>query len=350
MKNDPIEDYIIRFLSRQERPEDVKKLKEWLKEDDSHRDKLKEWLKVWDAADLLQNKDKYDADNAYQRFLLYLEEAETQSTPDTKVKPSRRLFFRTFGHIAALFILSFSLGASCFYFFMKEPAVQEVTYVETIIPLGSKSEVVLPDGTAVWINAGSKLRYPTNYRKGNQHIYLEGEGYFKVAKQGKNAFTVHTSQMSVHALGTEFNVKAYPEEESVETILIDGKVKAYDQADTPSWQSVTLMPGQKIFLAAPHSEPTVTELTSEEALAAVSWKDKNWRIEKEYLKTLAVKLGRRYDVTITLDDKMLDYRFSGTLKDESLEQVLTAMQHSAPILYKIEGKQVYLYADPKRMK
>ena len=359
MKNDLIEEYIIRFLSRRERPEDVEKLKQWLSEDPSNRDKLKDWLEVWDAAELLQNKEKYDGEKAYRKFLRYLKEAESQSSTDKTVKsqlapvskPLHPTLLRTISRIAAIFILSFSLGAGSLFYYMNKREAIEIAYVETIIPLGAKSEIVLPDGTNVWLNAGSKLRYPTDYGKESRTIYLEGEGYFKVAKQKDKTFAVQTSLMTVYALGTEFNVKAYQEEETIETTLISGKVAiSNNTAHSDVGEPVILTPGQKLSLSVSDTHPRITQLSPEIASAEASWKNKNWRIEKESLKSLAVKLERRYDVKIKVDDSLLEYRFTSTLKDESLEQVLTAMQHSSPILYKVEGKQVTLYADPGKIK
>lgn len=368
--NDPIDDYIVHFLSRRESEEDIEKLKEWLDSDASNKKLLQEWLQVWDAADMAENFDKYNTQRAYNNFLTYLKDQE-KKTKQGKEKPKpafvRRL--HSLGRIAAVFILSFSLGAGSIYYYMKNYRQDSIAYVENIIPLGSKSEIILPDGSTVWVNAGSKLRYPTDYGKTSRDIYLEGEGYFKVAKDEKKAFTVHTSVMSVRALGTEFNVKAYPEEDIVETTLISGEVAIEGgSVATSTRKAVLLKPGQKYSISSEREKkpspqaqlesaplaktvkPQIKQLSPDIANAEVSWKGKNWRIEKEKLRSLSVKLERRYDVRIHVDEKLLDYHFTSTLKDESLEQVLRAMQSSAPILYTVEGKNVTITADLKRMR
>lgn len=368
--DNPIDDFIIHFLSRQESEEDVKKLQEWLEEDISNRERLKEWLKVWDAADMINNKDQYNTDEAYHKFLMYIEGTYDRIKPG-KVKPESLFVktLRTVGKIAAVFALSFSLGAASFYLYSRNLAKENITYVENIIPLGSKSEIKLPDGSIVWVNAGSKLRYPTNFGERSRELFLEGEGYFKVAKDEKKTFTVHTSLMSVRALGTEFNVKAYPEEEIVETTLISGEVAIENGTNpSPAGKPVLLKPGQKYSVSSetvkklptplqpkkqeltPKEKPQIRQLSPDIADAEVSWKEKKWRIEKEKLRSLAVKLERRYDVQINVDEKLLDYHFTSTLKDESLEQVLRAMQSTAPILYTVEGKTVTITANPRRMR
>jgi len=370
MDKQPVDDYIIHFLSRQESEEDILKLKKWLDEDISHKDQLKEWLQVWDAANMIDNYGKYNTQSAYHQFQMYLkEQGDTSIQNKTKPKLSLTRMFYSMRKIAVIFILSFTMGAGSFYFYSNYRTKENIAYVENIVPLGSKSEIILPDGSTVWLNAGSKLRYPTNYGESDRSIFLEGEGYFKVAKNENKAFTVHTSLMSVRALGTEFNVKAYPEDEIVETTLISGEV-AIENEERPATnpKSILLKPGQKysirsksdkkpdVLIQAPTSaltkvtEPQIKQLSNDIVRAEVSWKEKNWRIEKENLQSLALKLERRYNVRIQIDDKLTNYHFTGTLKDESLEQVLRAMQSSAPILYIIEGKEVTIMADTKRMK
>lgn len=363
--DNPVDDYIIHFLSRQESAEDIDKLKNWLAKDPANKERLKEWLQVWDATDMVDNFDQYNADEAYHKFLIYLKKQESEKSVRTP------LFIKTIryiGRIAAIFILGFSLGTSSLYFY-KQQTKGDIAYVENIVPLGSKSEIILPDGSKVWLNAGSKLRYPTNYGDISRDIFLEGEGYFKVAKKENKTFTVHTALMSIRALGTEFNVKAYPEEEMVETTLISGEVAIESEIKSAaSKKSILLKPGQKYSMRSENEKdttastqtptlqpakttlPQIKQLSNDIVLAEVSWKEKNWRIEKENLQSLAQKLERRYNVRIQVDDKLMSYHFTGTLKDESLEQVLRAMQSSAPILYTIEGKEVTMIADPKKMK
>jgi hypothetical protein len=123
--------------------------------------------------------------------------------------------------------------------------------------------------------------------------------------------------------------------------------------------SVTAIPGRpesgdsisgEYVNPKPLPASTVKQLHPIVMNAEVSWKEPNWRIEREELQNLAVKLERRYNVKITVDDRLKTYRFSGTLKDESLEQVLTAVQLSSPIMFVVKGKEVSLLVDVKKMK
>ena len=280
--------------------------------------------------------------------------------------------------VAAIFLM---MSGTVLHRWISRPAEIPAVYQEVIVPLGSRTKVVLPDGSQVNLNAGSTLRYPSDYGQIKRDIYLAGEGYFKVTRQAGKPFTVHTALSKIRALGTEFNVKAYPDEDMVETTLIKGEVAVEKgEADGSIDRTVFLKPGQKLSVTAcaetvaaeikepqhhdnqsnrvisvPDEQPiqpipVIQQLTPDIAAAKVSWKERNWRIECEPLQDLVIKLDRRYDVSIEVDDLLKNYRFTGTIKDESLEQVLHAMQLTAPIRFRIEGKMVYIHADPKKMK
>jgi ferric-dicitrate binding protein FerR (iron transport regulator) len=347
---DPIEDYIINFLTRKESPEDVQKLKEWLASDPAHRDELKQLLATWDTVSMMDAAEKIDTENAYHRFMFRMgAETEQKTEPVTKGR-RRNTVFNTILRIAAIFVISFSLGMIFHYYWSDKP--ETVAFIENITPLGSKSEIKLPDGSMVSLNAGSTLRYPTNYGKTRRDIYLEGEGYFNVAKQDGKPFTVYTPLMNINALGTEFNVKAYSDEDMAEAILIKGKITIENgEAGGAIDRAISLEPGQMLLVAAPELQlkPVIRHLDTNMAEVAVSWKESDWRFEKETLLNLSVKLERRYKVNIHVDDELKDQHFTGTIRDESLEQVLHFMQVSYPITYNINGKDVYIHAaTPKK--
>lgn len=367
--NRPIEDYIIRFLAREETPEDVQKLKEWLAANPEHREELKEWLAIWDFAG---KTDVANPDDAYRRFMFRLNREATEKANKKELRTE--MILRNFRRIAVVFIISFSLGILGHYFWTKMQS-EQIAFTEIVVPFGSQSEVKLPDGSTVWGNAGSTLRYPSDYGKKTRDIYLSGEGYFKVARHDGKPFVVHTALSNIRALGTEFNVKAYPDEDVVETTLIKGRVSVEKGEKSSSIdEPILLIPGQKLLVTAyssiieqeqesqpaqaaeaeqlaeiRHPQPVIKQLTPAVANAEVSWKERNWRIESEQLQDLAIKMERRYDVSIQVDEQLKNYRFTGTIKDESLEQVLHAMQLSAPILFNVNGKNVTISIDPKKI-
>ena len=346
--NYPIEDFIINFLARKESPEDVQKLKEWLAADPVRRDELKQWLAAWDSVGMMDATDQIDIKKAYQRFLFRVG-AETAPKTSSKRISTNKIFI-TISRIAAIFVIGFSLGM-LFHLYLRNNQQEQVAFIENIVPLGSKSEIKMPDGTTAWLNAGSTLRYPTDYGKTQRNVYLAGEGYFKVTQQTEKPFTVHTTLAIITTLGTEFGVKAYPEENVLETTLIEGELAVEHSGASDAFDRVLLKTGQKLSVTVTDHQPEamVTQLDRDMAEAHVSWKETNWRIESETLQHLAVKLERRYNVRITVDDRLKDIRFSTTLSDESLEQVLRYIQISIPILFYIDGKNVDIQSDMERM-
>ena len=346
--NYPIEDYIINFLARKESPEDVQKLKEWLAADPAHRDELKHWLAAWDAASIMEAAKNVSTDKAYQRFMLRVgAENVSPISPASPVSSASPIFsISSFLRIAAIFVITFSLGILGYYYWTKNQP-EQVAFIENIVPLGSKSEINMPDGSMVWLNAGSTLRYPANYGKTKRDIYLSGEGYFKVAQQTGKPFTVHTPLANITDLGTEFNVKAYPDEDVVETTLIKGKVVVEKGEAIGAFKRTVLKPGQKLSVIVSDSQPELVliQLDPDIADAGVSWKERYWRIESLPLKDLAVQLERRYDVRITVDDRLKNRLFSGTFENETLEQALILLQHILSIQFHIDGKNVEINID-----
>jgi ferric-dicitrate binding protein FerR (iron transport regulator) len=225
--------------------------------------------------------------------------------------------------------------------------------------------ITLPDSSSIWLNAGSRLRYGSDFNRTNRTVFVEGEAYFKVARNEAKPFLVKTPAITLKVLGTSFNVKAYPEENRVETTVESGSVQVLRNVKGTLSDDLILTAGQKatIFKSSlqtdslppatplPAPENVLPDRVAERTVVAknvktelyTSWKDMRWLIVRETLESLAVKLERRYNVQISFTDEALkDFSFSGTLEDETLEQVLKAIRLSAPINYTIRQNTVTL--------
>jgi ferric-dicitrate binding protein FerR (iron transport regulator) len=220
------------------------------------------------------------------------------------------------------------------------------------------------------LNSGTKLRYQRNFGQEGRELYLEGEAYFVVAENKQMPFSVKTRDICVTAIGTAFNVKAYSEENVVETTLEKGEVRI-DALNTSKSKSestpVYLKPNQKAVFVKDSKNLSINDpdqknfLSKKDQVARLktatlkidtlvdtklttSWKDSRWIFKSEKLQKLVPILERRYDVTITFKDSVLmNYKFTGTLKEESLEQVLKAICMAAPIRYEIIHNQVLFF-------
>jgi transmembrane sensor len=283
---------------------------------------------------------------------------------DSRVFSIRKSIVRI-SKIAALVIILLSLGGILNYvmFNMSENNVQ---YCITHSPLGSKSELTLPDGTKISLNAGSTLRYPANFMKGTREVFLEGEAYFNVTKMKDRLFVVLTSDVKIKVYGTQFNVKSYPDENQIQTTLVEGSLSVEPIRGKTKNSTVILKPNQSVtFYKHTVDKTSNKELTDKglkevtkqpsrivvtplvDPLPIISWKDSKWVFVGEELDQLALKLERRYNVNITFSDESLKhYRFSGTLKSQTFEQVLKIIQESAPIQFTIENNNVIFREDP----
>ena len=352
-----------RFFEGSASDREVRQIREWVESSPENRQELLDERKIFDALLLFA-----DAGNG--------DTSKTKQIPihHTHQNPVIRL---RIPHIAAMLAVVFTLGMLARPYFTTEKKTKTAWY-EIQAPLGAKSRISLIDGTKVWLNAGSKLRYSTDFGLQNREVRLEGEGYFEVTKNEVLPFDVKTSGLTVRALGTSFNVKAYPNEATIETILIEGEVEithVVKTAGIETNEAVLLKPMQRLTLkkntnemlvemhmqekestAEPLAEirqtavtPTVKAMKATTDLTILtSWKDKRWRIESEELGSFAVKLERRYNVTISFQDKDLPkYKFNGTFEDEPIEEVLRALALAAPINFSLKGNQVVLSRNSK---
>ncbi len=225
---------------------------------------------------------------------------------------------------------------------------------------GSRTMVTLPDGSVVFLNVSSKLTY--DYGKDDsRQVVLEGEAFFDVHKDEQRPFIIHTRKMDITVLGTTFNVRAYEDDKTVETSLIQGKVEVTIKGEVP--EKVILSPNQKIILfnethqqpkvisvpvtGNPDKEPyrleEVTVNPNDSLVAETAWKENCLVFNDERFADIALKMERWYDVRITFEDKEVEeYRFTGTFINETVDQTLEALRFTSPFRYNIDKKKIII--------
>ena len=312
--------------------------------------------------ELTSTKSDVDYDRIFQSIRKLI--AEQQST-------SRTINLRfNWLRIAALIVVAFVLGGTLSYFLVTPKVKPAESFCEVTAPLGSTSEIVLPDSSRVWLNAGSKLRYSTSFNQKDRLLYLEGEGYFKVAKNKLLPFVVDAFGFEVKAVGTEFNVKAYQEDAIIETTMVEGKVTLQHSSED-ILDGVYLTPNQKATFYKKEEYVTVEVLKKIEEKkeelnyipehrlviapridpkSIVSWKENRLIIEREQLGDLAEKLSRKYNFNFEFrSEDIKRFSFTGTLEDETLQQVMNAIKITSPIDYEIVGKTVIISRNDARI-
>lgn len=375
IEKEKYKELIAGYLSGNLSDEEYDRLNSWIEDDDRNVAYLNEYSQVWLASMAISNPKEFDTKNAFNKFEQRISASnEALDKPDV-VETSRLKINYVFLRIAALIILSFGLGFGANYLYNNKTVSSLTTYQEIAAPLGSQTHVLLPDQSVVLLNAGSKIRYYSDYGVKNREVWLQGEGYFTVTKNKTKGFIVRAGSLAITALGTQFNVKAYPMEGVIETALVEGKVRIERIKTNENNQKMVagigfLNPKERLIYKEDNVEKLIKEPAGEdtpyEALIRetdldvtqfnnisfeknvdlrpfISWKGKRWIIKGEELSKLAIKLERKYDIKISFESERLKHlRFSGILEDESIEQVFKAVSLSAPVLFSIDGKNVYL--------
>jgi transmembrane sensor len=270
---------------------------------------------------------------------------------------------------AASIILLIGLGFYMSLMYTKRKHDNKPMYYTIKAPMGSRSDVLLADSTIIVLNAGSLIRIASDYNINNRNIYLEGEAYFNV-KKSDIPLILTTNDIKVNVLGTVFNVKSYPTENTVETTLLSGSLIVESIGNTQK-RTIKLSPNQKIVLNKTSQNLTLYSVSENGSVKnvseglvkyediskitldsdrqikqSVSWKDGIFVMNGENLGELAEIIERRFDIEIEFtNDSIKNYRISGIIKEVSLEQLLNGLKAVAPINYSIEHKKVLIEGD-----
>lgn len=246
-------------------------------------------------------------------------------------------FFRKY---AAILIIGFVLGSAGFYLGVIRQFIQKPNMVELTGASDGQSEFLLPDGTRVSLNTNTSLTYPESFSKKNRSVSLSGEAYFEVRHDEAWPFLVSTPGVDLEVLGTTFNVKAYPGDPFIETVLVAGKVRISRlNPVTRKSQSVILTPNHKALFIAEKERFILDRVDVD---SAITWRSATFTFNNELLADAIKVLGDRYGRKISLaDDLPGDYRITITIDRESLEEILSIIEKTLPIAYKqVEGEIV----------
>lgn len=226
---------------------------------------------------------------------------------------------------------------------------QKIVYNEIIVPVGEKAQAVLSDGTHVWINSGSRFKYPVTFGQTSRDVSLQGEAYFDVKKRGKSEFTVNTQDVRIVVLGTAFNVKAYPEDMKTQTTVIRGLVRV--ESREKGIDPVLIKPNQMAILKSDRSEANkmkpLKSLNIEKQVNTIvitSWKDQMLVFADESFGDIAVKMERWFNMKIRIEDDLLKQeRYTGKfVHNETVYEVLEAIKLTTPITYTVKNEEIII--------
>lgn len=283
---------------------------------------------------------------------------------DEKIQEKKPVFFlrRKFLRYAATVV---GLVAASFLVFYLGKEKDDLNDGRIIAKNGSRTRALLPDGSTVWLNAGSTISYEPGFNSKTREVILQGEAYFDVVKQPDRPFIVHAGAIDIKVLGTAFNVKSYPDEKTVETTLIRGLVQINRKNES---QPIFLRPHQKIVLPASteaaippqretmnsaaknNSASLITEGVSvldsnlrDDELIETAWVFNRLEFRGDNFTELARKLERWYNISIQFtDEQSKELQFNGSLENETVQQALVALQAAASFEFTIKGNEIFI--------
>jgi len=288
---------------------------------------LHQFMKAqWELEESDRSFDDLQSELLYQKITADPRFGDNETTTPKPIFP-----FSQFISIAAGLLLFLGIGFIA-YRYLKTPALQPgIVYEEKTVPFGQKIQMQLTDGTVVWINSGSKLKFPTKFTGAKRELYLEGEAYFDVAHDASRPFIIHTGKVATQVLGTAFDIKAYGPSEFDVTVT-RGKV------------SVGLIDQQLGVLTSEQglSYNSISKLSKRYpvTLAKLRWMYGDLIFDNMKMADAAETLERWYDVKITITNPQIrSRRFSASfLKHEHIGQVLNVLSEIAHFSYKQQGK------------
>jgi transmembrane sensor len=325
--------------------------------------------RMWHAADNQKATETDEEERKNITRILQLAKTETQPSdeiPLIQIK-SRRRYLYVLSGVAAVLILVL-LGWVINNTSKKNDIVSNKSNTQNLVAEnGSRTRTILPDGSTVWLNAGSHISFAPDFSGKTREVFLDGEAYFDVVKQPQRPFIVHVSGYDIRVLGTAFNVKSYPKDKTVETTLIRGLVQVTKQGRKQQ-KPIVLHPNQKLIVdkfAAnvatnlPDNNTPLTSKTDPEDFKITKLNtsiQENERIETAWIYNrlqfrgdrftdLADKLERWYNVKIIFDDERVQQlSFTGSFEQETIEQAFAALKTANAFNYHIEGKEIHVFS------
>ena len=306
------EEIIDKYLTGKCSQEELIEVNAWMNESEENACQLFRMEEVFHLGKFDTYADEQRMANAEKRLYRKLEQE--------KKKKDKVLYMHRWMKYAAIIVVALLMGGGAGYWFYNQTEHQMLVAVANE---GIVKEVVLPDGTKVWLNNADTLKYPREFSEKERNVYLDGEAYFEVTKNRHKPFTVESDAMRVRVLGTTFNFKCDKRCRIAEATLIEGEIEVKGNKDEGQ---IVLAPGQRAELNRNSGRLTVKQVDAK--LDAV-WRDN------------LIPFNKANIFTITKT-------YSGVLKKKAtIESVLKSLQNSIPIEYKIVGNNIFISSDKK---
>jgi len=326
---------IIKFLEEKTSVAETERVQKWLKDPENESEVRRILGEIWMQSRIETSGSKPDFEGMLNQVhhLISLKEQSILQEPKPLLTLQR--FYHYFSRVAAILILPLLLFSG--YYFIKSTVKYnaDVAVSERIITTkpGTRTKVLLEDGTMVWLNDGTTLKYPERFINKERHVYVDGEAYFEVVSNPKRPFIVENPMMNTRVTGTKFNLNAYVADNYFEATLIEGKIGL--EKDSRNYE---IEPGFQV-----QYNQTTEKIVNHEVNASIStaWIDGKLVLQNEPLNVAIKKLSRWYNIEIIIQSPELnEYLLTATIQDEKPEQTFKLIAFALPIKYSIKTTRI----------
>lgn len=335
MRNKEEQEYLVeKFAAGKCTEEEARQVLGWFQEPEQHLNLYQGIKTIWkkeneSSKELLEKTNlEGTLDRLHHRINIYSEEEEERSG-------RRRHFIRILSRIAAVLIIPLMVGTSLYVNEKITAYRSNEILTEIRVTHGSKLNTRLPDGTQVWLNSGSTLKYPHSFSKRNRQVVLSGEAYFEVAHDPSHPFVVNTGAIDIRVLGTKFNVMSYPDEDNISATLEQGKIsiEKVTEGKKGSWLCF-VTPGEHMVY---RKEGGTISKSMTRTDKYTSWKEGKLIFRNDPLSEVIKRLERWYNTEIEIagDQKLPETPYTLTIEDESITQVLEYLSVASAIEWEV---------------
>ncbi len=316
------DDLLIRYLTEEIASEESTQVEQWCAMSAENQEALEQMYFTLQASNCLRIMKSANHNKALSKLKDRIRQKEQAS--------HRRILIQRLQRIAAVLFLPVVLFSMWLLLQKNETPVQ---YVEIHSNPGMVASFDLPDGSKVWLNGGSRLRYPSIFNGKNREVQISGQGYFEIVRNPQQPFSVKTGEsFSLEVLGTSFNLSAYDDEDVIETTLVEGSVHLNLQQNDKMVQRV-MTPNEKVIYSK--NEQSLRTITVDPQYD-IAWKDNRILFKNHSMEQVIRTLGRYYNVRFVVkNDKVMDSEITGKFSNEQLPQVMEYLRIASGIKYHI---------------
>ena len=330
MDKDDIWSQITRKIASEETAEDAAGVDQWLKSKPGNKHIYDRLSEVWNFRQISRKNDNSLWDSLKRRITVY----------DNRPRP---LFYTTTLFKVAAVLVIILLTNFLVYTYRVDHGQNEIAYQEIVVPRGNRMKIVLPDSSVIWLNNDTKLRYASNFGSGNREVELSGEAYFDIQHDTRHPFIVKVGEQKIRVFGTRFSVNAYPEDNIIETSLIEGSVAFESNRKIDGHSRFMLEPGNSLLYNKQNNSMSTQIIQSS---YHQYWEKGVYSFKDESFENLAVKINRIFNVEVVFEDHFIKKKtYTGTINiNDNIFVFMEAIRRTSvePIEYKYNKNIIYV--------